>query len=78
MQGPEPEPGGEDGPLAVPVPGLEPRRRPVQEGAAAAEAGHAAGGGTQAVRQAAQQTLRRQHGQQGVAGRVASLPRHAE
>ncbi len=57
MQGPEPEPGGEDGPLAIPVPGLEPGRRALQEGAAAAEAGHAAGGGAQAVRQAAQQAL---------------------
>ena len=64
--------------MAISVPGLEPGRRAVQEGVAAAKAGHAAGGGAQAVRQAAQQALRRQRGHQGVPGRVEGLPRRPE
>ncbi len=64
--------------MAIPGPGLEPGRRAVQEGAAPAEAGYAAGGRPQALRQAAQQALRRQQRQQGLSGRVADLPRPPE
>ena len=78
LQGSQPEPGGEDGPVAVPGPGRQPGRGSLQEGAAAPEAGHAAGGGPEALREAAEQALRQQRGQQGLTDRVASLSGHAE
>ena len=64
--------------MAVPGPGRQPGRGSLQEGAAAPEAGHAAGGGPEALREAAQQALRQQRGQQGLTDRVASLSGYAE
>ena len=64
--------------MAVPGPGRQPGRGSLQEGAAAPEAGHAAGGGPEALREAPEQALRQQRGQQGLTDRVASLSGYAE